>query len=1377
MPSSLAAWFLAFCGYIASPGPVLGTFEGQLNRPEFPVIPDCQQGRTNLILISDASSVDYATHLQLLCSIVDTFASGQENSENLKVSMAVSASDEQDKPQISWHFKFGAYSKTSAIKEAIMSDIERNRSSTSFLKEAVHFVYDFVHNDTCESRLNEHVSTTPVSPSSENVQGGEVNTTNTQCDLTNDLLDTFKNSSLSGANSGHDAVRPTTLVVILANPKLLSHTENDPKPEKFSSEMKLLIVYIYPRDNFRRNVLCIQYSQNPCISLLAESMLADHSLSLALCDRCLPQWFGPMPSASMLVNYSHTVNIPVHSHVSCYNLVYTEYPENYALKATEKCTAIGASLVSIETMMELKVLEAGIAEQSLLNREYPENITSVFIGLQRNSKSLGKRFRWINERPLIYSNWLDGYPLGGYTHGCAVWHLRLGGWIDIGCGYWMKNSAALCEWTKLKTQEGPGISYPARPSEANIQRALIRGQVAICEFYQTEMMLLPSHYTYGSHSCSWLTNNTGMLQILNTPISEKLLFPCENDYGFVLFSNMCNQEIDCFNNKDESSELCDAHGHHNYGVFTCTTSDKEVPVESRCDLFKDCVDGSDEEKCQSCQFGLCSDGRCVPQTWLTDGQKDCLTMDSHIKPDVDNSINADMDCAFLCNRSDCVPWSKLGDGVVDCLGPEGPLDETLGAMKTANCSNVLFTEWAPKCIYQKDRLGELIGCRNMRHLHGCEDFMCPEGYVKCPGAYCIPVHYLYNDEIDCPMAEDEPIAINTPNFLSGYFKCKIDVPVFIHPDRICDGSEDCSGGTDEMGCHVTCAEGFLCIAGFVVSDNYDKAEPLTNISFIDAGSRMIDLSHINISSALLNICDLNLFYLLDLRLSNCSLSELFVPRRCLPRLSKLDMTYNLFVNISEEIFVDMPPIYYGATTLRSFNLSHNVLLEVFDTRTLVTNFNLLVLDLSYTALTKFIDMDSTILSLTHLNLSHTRITRLSSLTFPNGFKPIKLETLDLRGITFVEVEPDAFKGLVILSDIFSDYFKVCCPQLRGDGIPAHTCHAPSDPLSSCFNLIENKLLRVLVWVMGVTSLVGNTSVIIARLISGRTTLRMPYAQLVTQLGVSDLLMGVYLIIIAFKNVKLDGEYALHENTWRHSRLCKAAGFLSTLSSEVSSVLILLITVDRFLVIKYPFGQHRLTQCGVVTSSIIAWSLGLILAAVPLLPWTKHWEVYSSNAVCLGLPLLPERRAGWQFSTIVFIAFNCLLCLVIAVGQLAIYKAASETRDKAPRSGTLGPDEGLSPRMKQDLLLARRLAAVAFTDLLCWVPIGVLGFLALDGHELGGEAYAWMAIFVMPVNSALNPVLYSLPVVRGHLVKLFAKCIISKKTKKFCSVNNTRTTGI
>ena len=48
-----------------------------------------------------------------------------------------------------------------------------------------------------------------------------------------------------------------------------------------------------------------------------------------------------------------------------------------------------------------------------------------------------------------------------------------------------------------------------------------------------------------------------------------------------------------------------------------------------------------------------------------------------------------------------------------------------------------------------------------------------------------------------------------------------------------------------------------------------------------------------------------------------------------------------------------------------------------------------------------------------------------------------------------------------------------------------------------------------------------------------------------------------------------------------------------------------------------------------------------------------------------------------------------------------------------------------------------------SDFLCWFPIGLLGLLASNGVPVPGEVNVVIAIIVLPVNSAINPFLYTL----------------------------------
>nr|KAG5714918.1 hypothetical protein BaRGS_000406 [Batillaria attramentaria] len=70
----------------------------------------------------------------------------------------------------------------------------------------------------------------------------------------------------------------------------------------------------------------------------------------------------------------------------------------------------------------------------------------------------------------------------------------------------------------------------------------------------------------------------------------------------------------------------------------------------------------------------------------------------------------------------------------------------------------------------------------------------------------------------------------------------------------------------------------------------------------------------------------------------------------------------------------------------------------------------------------------------------------------------------------------------------------------------------------------------------------------------------------------------------------------------------------------------------------------------------------------------------------------------------------------------------------------------SNRGNQDATIARRLTSIALSDFLCWFPIGLLGLLASKGTPISGEVNVAMVIFVLPLNSALNPFLYTFNVI-------------------------------
>lgn len=71
--------------------------------------------------------------------------------------------------------------------------------------------------------------------------------------------------------------------------------------------------------------------------------------------------------------------------------------------------------------------------------------------------------------------------------------------------------------------------------------------------------------------------------------------------------------------------------------------------------------------------------------------------------------------------------------------------------------------------------------------------------------------------------------------------------------------------------------------------------------------------------------------------------------------------------------------------------------------------------------------------------------------------------------------------------------------------------------------------------------------------------------------------------------------------------------------------------------------------------------------------------------------------------------------------------------------------------------------IVLTDVCCWSPIIVLKFLVFYDMEISSDVYLWLIIFVLPLNSALNPFLYTFttPKYRDQIFAAFVKPNLKK----------------
>jgi hypothetical protein len=52
--------------------------------------------------------------------------------------------------------------------------------------------------------------------------------------------------------------------------------------------------------------------------------------------------------------------------------------------------------------------------------------------------------------------------------------------------------------------------------------------------------------------------------------------------------------------------------------------------------------------------------------------------------------------------------------------------------------------------------------------------------------------------------------------------------------------------------------------------------------------------------------------------------------------------------------------------------------------------------------------------------------------------------------------------------------------------------------------------------------------------------------------------------------------------------------------------------------------------------------------------------YTNTGLCLALPFAPAQLEGWEFSSAIFVFYNMVIFIVIAVCQCVIYQTAKST---------------------------------------------------------------------------------------------------------------------
>lgn len=311
-------------------------------------------------------------------------------------------------------------------------------------------------------------------------------------------------------------------------------------------------------------------------------------------------------------------------------------------------------------------------------------------------------------------------------------------------------------------------------------------------------------------------------------------------------------------------------------------------------------------------------------------------------------------------------------------------------------------------------------------------------------------------------------------------------------------------------------------------------------------------------------------------------------------------------------------------------------------------------------------------------------------------KPLEnLQSLGVEEINMENIEKSAFDYFKKLDFVYFKKFHYCttyAPNVK-------KCRPISDGVSSFSDLLEKPLLRGAVWGISLVTIMGNALVLWGRFVAKDENRVLSI--MIRNLAVSDMLMGVYLMIIGFEDIHFRGTYKQDAIIWMSSWSCTLLGMLAMISSEVSVLILSFMSIERFILITAPFRDRRclLKPHTAIISMICMWIIGIIIAMIPVIHWRNSTRFYGLNGMCFPLHIDDPFAVGWEYSALIFLIGNTFGLVIIIYVYVAMFINIWQTRNSTPLSTI-------------DSEFVLRFFFIVLTDVVCWAPIIVLKISAM-----------------------------------------------------------------
>ena len=310
-------------------------------------------------------------------------------------------------------------------------------------------------------------------------------------------------------------------------------------------------------------------------------------------------------------------------------------------------------------------------------------------------------------------------------------------------------------------------------------------------------------------------------------------------------------------------------------------------------------------------------------------------------------------------------------------------------------------------------------------------------------------------------------------------------------------------------------------------------------------------------------------------------------------------------------------------------------------------------------------------------------------------------------------------------------------------------------------LQNNIYASVLFWIFGLAGLFGNSWVIYTcydKYRSSRKTGKRfsVHMLLIGNLALADLYGSLYLIIISvgdlnsrinndkyYNNVVcyLNNKTCNQENIWTASVACPIARGLASLTFQLSGLVTLIISIDRYIAIVKPYTSHSLTMKTSIILVGITYIYSLSIMIVIVDRSAKQRYLYDFDSF-LNLCYYSNFFDN-VFLNITYFSFSIIISTYIASMVLYILVIVSIRRSR--KQFTSFSNTNVINRNIAEKRICVITGILAVTDLIAWLPALIFTVFEKIRHPFArtklGNDLGTISFLLLFINSATNPITF------------------------------------